>query len=90
MSIKLKSALFALVFTPILATAAQFPVAEEDPTYSRLYPSHTATEQMNVDEKVMADINRTIDMSPTAAGSKGTTSISDYYGVGFDVEHSAN
>lgn len=89
MSIKLKSALLALALTPVLATAAQFPVAEEDPTYSRLYPTHEAASVMKADDKMMAEINRTIEEQPTAAG-QSTHNISDLYGVNFDVERSAN
>jgi len=89
MSIKIKSVLLALALTPALAAAAQFPVAEEDPTYSRLYPSHEAASVNKSDDKTVADINRTIEEKPTAAGQR-THNISDLYGVDFDVEHSAN
>jgi len=88
MSIKIKSALLALVLTPALATAAQFPVAEEDPTYSRLYPSHEITKTVT-EGKTIVDINRTIEQKPTAAG-QADYNISDIYGVDFDVEHSAH
>ena len=81
MSIKIRSALLALVLAPALATAAQFPVAEEDPTYSRLYPSHEIT-------NAVAE-GKTIEQKPTAAG-QADYNISDIYGVDFDVEHSAH
>jgi hypothetical protein len=84
MSIKFKSALFALALTPVFAIAND--LGNDELTHN-LYAISASN---SIENDTMANINRTIDRNPTAAGALNTGSIADYYGLDFDVEHSAH
>ncbi len=76
MSIKVKSTLFALLFVPALASATDF---EHDALTAEIYSLSPEAVVLKSDD-MMADINRTIEQEPTAAGALTGHSLPGYPG----------
>lgn len=76
MSTKIKATLFALLLTPAMAFATDF---EHDSLTSDLYALSPDVMEVNADS-MMADINRTIDEEPTAAGQSTSNDLFGYKG----------